>query len=122
MLGNVGTVSGACAKITIFNSGYRGAAKDGMRVLHSVHKRGLARTLHAMLKRRSAVKPGVGHMNTDGSTGAQTGQGGPERRVACGDVRRRSRHPPAAEETAASCIRIRADVLAWVASRDGLNP
>ena len=32
-------------------------------------KRGITRTLHAMIKRRSAIEPTIGHMKTDGRLG-----------------------------------------------------
>lgn len=37
-----------------------------MRILRSGQKRGLTRTLHAMVKRRSAIEPAIGHMKSDG--------------------------------------------------------
>jgi len=38
-------------------------------VLRSGQKRGITRTLHAMIKRRSAIEPAIGHMKTDGRLG-----------------------------------------------------
>ena len=40
-----------------------------MRILRCGQKRGLTRTLHAMIKRRSAIEPSIGHMKTDGRLG-----------------------------------------------------
>ena len=37
-----------------------------MRILMSGQKRGLTRTLKAMIKRRSAIEPTIGHMKMDG--------------------------------------------------------
>ena len=53
-------------KIVIVDRGYKGAELDGIRVLRSGQKRGLSRTLHRMIKRRSAIEPTIGHMKTDG--------------------------------------------------------
>jgi IS5 family transposase len=53
-------------KIVIVDRGYKGAELDGIRILRSGQKRGLSRTLHRMIKRRSAIEPTIGHMKTDG--------------------------------------------------------
>ena len=37
-----------------------------MRILMSGQKRGITRTLKAMIKRRSAIEPAIGHMKMDG--------------------------------------------------------
>ncbi len=50
----------------IADRGYKGAELKGIQVLRSGQKRGISRTLHAMIKRRSAIKPTIGHMTTDG--------------------------------------------------------
>jgi IS5 family transposase len=53
-------------KIVIVDRGYQGAELEGIRILRSGQKRGVSRTLHAMIKRRSAIEPTIGHMKTDG--------------------------------------------------------
>ena len=50
----------------IVDRGYKGAELQGIRILRSGQKRGISRTLHAMIKRRSAIEPTIGHMKTDG--------------------------------------------------------
>lgn|GEM_PF-3596799 len=40
-----------------------------MRILRSGQRRGITRTLRAMIKRRSAIEPTIGHMKTDGRLG-----------------------------------------------------
>ena len=50
----------------IVDRGYKGAELKGIQVLRSGQKRGISRTLHAMIKRRSAIEPTIGHMKTDG--------------------------------------------------------
>jgi IS5 family transposase len=53
-------------QIVIVDRGYKGAELEGIRILRSGQKRGISRTLHAMIKRRSAIEPTIGHMKTDG--------------------------------------------------------
>ena len=50
----------------IVDKGYRGAQIEGVRILMSGQKRGITRTLKAMIKRRSAIEPAIGHMKMDG--------------------------------------------------------
>jgi IS5 family transposase len=42
---------------------------DGIQLLRSGQKRGITRTLHAMIKRRSTIEPTIRHMKTDGRLG-----------------------------------------------------
>jgi IS5 family transposase len=53
-------------KTVIVDRGYRGVEVEGVRILRSGQRRGITRTLHAMIKRRSAIEPTIGHMKTDG--------------------------------------------------------
>jgi len=50
----------------IVDKGYRGVEIEGVRILRSGQKRGITRTLKAMIKRRSAIEPAIGHMKMDG--------------------------------------------------------
>lgn len=50
----------------IVDKGYRGVELEGVRILRSGQKRGVSRTLKAMIKRRSAIEPTIGHMKMDG--------------------------------------------------------
>ncbi len=56
-------------KTVIVDRGYRGVELDGIQILRSGQKRGITRTLHAMIRRRSAIEPTIGHMKTDGRLG-----------------------------------------------------
>jgi IS5 family transposase len=56
-------------KTVSVDRGYQGAELEGIRILRSGQKRGISRTLHAMIKRRSAIEPTIGHMKTDGRLG-----------------------------------------------------
>jgi len=56
-------------KTVIVDRSYQGAELKCIRILRSGQKRGISRTLHEMIKRRSAIKPTIGHMNTDGRLG-----------------------------------------------------
>jgi len=46
--------------------GYQGVVVDGIQILRSGQRRGVTRGLKAMIKRRSAIEPTIGHMKTDG--------------------------------------------------------
>ena len=50
----------------IVDKGYRGVEVEGVRILRSGQKRGITKALKAMIKRRSAIKPMIGHMKMDG--------------------------------------------------------
>ena len=50
----------------IVDKGYRGVEVEGVRILRSGQKRGITRTLKAMIRRRSAIEPAIGHMKMDG--------------------------------------------------------
>jgi len=39
---------------------------DGVQILRSGQRRGVTRTMKAMIKRRSAIEPTIGHMKSDG--------------------------------------------------------
>lgn len=46
--------------------GYRGVEIEGVRILRSGQKRGITRTLKAMIHGRSAIEPAIGHTKMDG--------------------------------------------------------
>ena len=48
------------------DKGYRGVNVEGVRILRSGQKRGITCSLRAMVRRRSAIEPTIGHMKTDG--------------------------------------------------------
>jgi IS5 family transposase len=49
--------------------GYRGVEVAGVQVWKSGQRRGVTRGLKAMIKRRSAIEPTIGHMKKDGKLG-----------------------------------------------------
>jgi len=53
----------------IVDKGYRGVEIEGVRILRSGQKRGVTKALKAMIKRRSAIEPAIGHMKMDGRLG-----------------------------------------------------
>ena len=65
-LEQVSILADAKPKIAIVDKGYQGVQVDGVRILRSGQKRGLTRTLHAMVKRRSAIESTIVHMKSDG--------------------------------------------------------
>ncbi len=64
----VGILTGTdrLAATAIVDKGYRSVAIEGVRILMSGQKRGITRTLKAMIRRRSAIEPAIGHMKMDG--------------------------------------------------------
>ena len=50
----------------IVDKGYRGVELVGVHILRSGQKRGITRSLRAMIHRRSAIEPAIGHMKMDG--------------------------------------------------------
>ena len=52
--------------IAIVDKGYRGVQVQGVQILRSGQRRGITRPMKAMIKRRSAIEPTIGHMKTDG--------------------------------------------------------
>ena len=53
----------------IVDKGYRGVEVEGVRILRSGQRRGITKTLKAMINRRSAIEPAIGHMKMDGRLG-----------------------------------------------------
>ena len=112
----------------IVDKGYQGVLVEGVQILRSGQRRGVTRTMKAMIKRRSAIKPTIGHMKSDGRLARNPLKGAlgdALHAVMCGDVRGRPQHPPAAQEAAAffalcwgSICRRR---LMRYAGRNGLN-
>ncbi|OXC76087.1 Transposase [Caballeronia sordidicola] len=46
--------------------GYKGVAIDGVKIYHLGLRRVITRELRAMIRRRSAIEPAIGHMKADG--------------------------------------------------------
>lgn len=44
------------------DKGYKGAEIDGVQILRSGQRRGVTRTMKAMIKRRGAIEPTIRHM------------------------------------------------------------
>lgn len=53
----------------IVDKGYRGLEIEGVCILRSGQRRGVTRTLKAMIRRRSAIEPAIGHMKMYGRLG-----------------------------------------------------
>ena len=56
----------ATPEVVIVDRGYKGVAVDGVKIYHPGLRRGITRGLRAMIRRRSAIEPAIGHMKTDG--------------------------------------------------------
>ena len=52
--------------MAIVDRGYKGVAVDGVKIYHPGLRRGITRGLRAMIRRRTAIEPAIGHMKTDG--------------------------------------------------------
>ena len=59
-------VSEVQPEMAFVDRGYRGVEIDGVQVWKSGQRRGVTRGLKAMIKRRSAIEPTIGHMKADG--------------------------------------------------------
>lgn len=56
-------------EVAVVDRGYRGVAINGVKIYHPGLRRGITRGLRAMIKRRSAIEPAIGHMKADGKLG-----------------------------------------------------
>ena len=56
-------------EMVFVDRGYRGTEIDGVQIWKSGQRRGVTRGLKAMIKRRSAIEPTIGHMKSDGRLG-----------------------------------------------------
>ena len=59
-------LSGVRPQIAVVDRGYRGVAVEGVKVYHPGLRKGITRGLRAMIRRRSAIEPAIGHMKSDG--------------------------------------------------------
>src|SRR6202000_336157 len=53
-------------EVAVVDRGYKDVAIDGVKVYHPGVRRGITRALRAMIRRRSAIEPAIGHMKADG--------------------------------------------------------
>lgn len=65
-LEQVGILAERQPRTAIVDRGYKGIELQGVKILRSGMRRGMSRTLLAMIRRRSAIEPTIGHMKTDG--------------------------------------------------------
>ena len=59
-------LSNVKANVAVVDRGYRGVAISGVKIYHPGLRRGITRGLRAMINRRSAIEPAIGHMKSDG--------------------------------------------------------
>jgi transposase, IS5 family len=59
-------LSDVSPEVAIVDRGYKGVAIEGVKIYHPGLRRGITRGLRAMIRRRSAIEPAIGHMKTDG--------------------------------------------------------
>lgn len=65
-LEQVAILSDVPPEVAIVDRGYKGVAVEGVRIYHPGLRRCITRGLRAMIGRRSAIEPAIGHMKTDG--------------------------------------------------------
>ena len=53
-------------EVAIVDRGYKGVAVERVKICHPGLRRGITRGLRAMIQRRSAIEPAIGHMKADG--------------------------------------------------------
>jgi len=68
-LEQVSILTNHAPKTAIVDKGYRGVEVPNVQILRSGQRRGITKTLSAMIKRRSAIEPTIGHMKMDGRLG-----------------------------------------------------
>jgi len=56
-------------KTVIVDRGYQGVTVEGVQILRSGQWRGVTHGMKAMIKRRSAIEPTIGHIKPDGPLG-----------------------------------------------------
>lgn len=62
----VGILADQRPRTVMVDKGYKGTEVDGVQILRSGQRRGVTRTMKAMIKRRSAIEPTIGHMKSEG--------------------------------------------------------
>lgn len=62
-------LSNTAIQTVVVDHGYRGVEVPGTRILRSGQRRGVTKGLKAMIKRRSAIEPMIGHMKSGGKLG-----------------------------------------------------
>jgi transposase, IS5 family len=55
--------------VVMVDKGYRGAQHPGVQILRSGQRKGVSKAMKAMIKRRSAIEPTIGHMKMEGRLG-----------------------------------------------------
>lgn len=59
-------LSDVTPEVAIVDRGYKGVAVEGVKIYHPGLRRGIARRLRAMIRRRSAIEPAIDHMKACG--------------------------------------------------------
>jgi len=65
-LEQVGILTEQTPKIAVVDKGYRGVEIEGIQILRTGQRRGITKSLRALIHRRSAIEPIIGHMKSDG--------------------------------------------------------
>ena len=59
-------LSDVSPEVAVVDRGYKGIAVDCVKIYHPGLRRGITRGLRALIRRRSAIEPAIGHMKADG--------------------------------------------------------
>lgn len=62
----MGILANQRPRTVMVDMGYKGAEVDAVQILRSGQRRGVTRTIKAMIKRRSAIEPSIGHLKSNG--------------------------------------------------------
>jgi IS5 family transposase len=68
-LEQVAALSGVEPKTAIVDRGFKGVCIEGVKIYHTGMRKGISRSLRAIIRRRSAIEPAIGHMKSDGKLG-----------------------------------------------------
>ena len=63
-------LSDVTPEVAVVDRGYKGVAIHGVKIYHPGLRRGITRGLRAMIRRRSAIEPAIGHMKAAGNPAA----------------------------------------------------
>jgi IS5 family transposase len=65
------TLSGVEPKMAIVDRGFKGVSIEGVETYHSGQRKGITRSLRAIIRRRSAIEPTIGQTASSVVTGSK---------------------------------------------------
>lgn len=98
--------SGVRPEMAFVDKGYKGVSVEGIQIWRPSQKCGLTHSLKAMIKRRSAIEPMIGHMKSDGKLGRNWLKGEAWWRHSCHPLWGRTQHSHDPQKVEAFLCRI----------------